>query len=150
VPQLQSYLKDADSGVRYWGVMGALMRGPAATQAMREGLLAALEDPSASVRIAAAQALARHGAASDLPRALDTLRACADPTRTSAFAGIAAMNVIDELGERARPLLGFVRGMEVRDPQTPSRNNDYVQRLKGIVLERFGEEPAPTGRKKRN
>lgn len=150
VPQLQSYLKDADSGVRYWGVMGALMRGPAAMQAMREGLLAALEDPSASVRIAAAQALARHGAASDLPRALDTLRACADPTRTSAFAGIAAMNVIDELGERARPLLGFVRGMEVRDPQTPSRNNDYVQRLKGIVLERFGEEPAPTGRKKRN
>lgn len=150
VPQLQSYLKDADSGVRYWGVMGALMRGPAATQSMREGLVAALEDPSASVRIAAAQALARHGAASDLPRALDTLRACADPTRTSAFAGIAAMNVIDELGERARPLLGFVRGMEVRDPQTPSRNNDYVQRLKGIVLERFGEEPAPTGRKKRN
>ncbi|MFM9091171.1 MAG: sulfatase, partial [Verrucomicrobiota bacterium] len=74
----------------------------------------------------------------------------ADPTRTSAFAGIAAMNVIDELGERARPLLGFVRGMEVRDPNTPARNNDYVQRLKGIVLERFGEEPAPTGRKKRN
>ncbi len=150
VPQLQAYLKDGDSGVRYWGVMGALMRGPAAMPAMREGLVAALQDPSASVRIAAAQALARQGDAADLPRALDTLRACADPTRTSAFAGIAALNVIDELGEKAQPLLGFVRSMEVRDPNTPSRNNDYVQRLKGIVLARFGEEPPTTGRKKRN
>ncbi len=150
VPQLQAYLKDGDAGVRYWGVMGALMRGPTATRAMREGLVAALQDPSANVRIAAAQVLARHGDASDLPRTLDTLRACADPTRTSAFAGIAAMNVIDELGERARPLLDFVRGMEVRDPQTPSRNNDYVQRLKGIVLERFGEAPVTPARKKRN
>ena len=150
VPQLQAYLKDGDSGVRYWGVMGALMRGPAAMPAMREGLVAALQDPSASVRIAAAQALARQGSPADLPRALDTLRACADPTRTSAFAGIAALNVIDELGEKAQPLLGFVRSMEVRDPNTPSRNNDYVQRLKGIVLARFGEEPPTTGRKKRN
>jgi hypothetical protein len=40
--------------------------------------------------------------------------------------------------------------MEVRDPNTPSRNNDYVQRLKGIVLARFGDEPPTTGRKKRN
>ena len=150
VPQLQAYLKDGDSGVRYWGVMGALMRGQEAMPAMREGLVAALQDPSASVRIAAAQALARQGYAADLPRALDTLRACADPTRTSAFAGIAALNVIDELGEKAQPLLGFVRSMEVRDPNTPSRNNDYVQRLKGIVLARFGEEPPTTGRKKRN
>lgn len=150
VPQLQAYLKDGDSGVRYWGVMGALMRGPAAMPAMREGLVAALQDPSASVRIAAAQTLARQGSPADLPRALDTLRACADPTRTSAFAGIAALNVIDELGEKAQPLLGFVRSMEVRDPNTPSRNNDYVQRLKGIVLARFGDEPPTTGRKKRN
>lgn len=150
LPQLQAYLRDGDSGVRYWGVMGALMRGPAATRTMREGLIAAVHDPSVSVRIAAAHALARHGDPADLSLALDTLRACADPARTSAFAGIAAMNVIDELGERARPLLDFVRGMEVQDPNTPSRNNDYVQRLKGIVLARFGEEPPPTGRKKRN
>jgi len=149
IPQLQAYLKDGDSGVRYWGVMGALMRGPAATRAMREGLVAALEDTSPSVRIAAAQALARQGDAADLPRVLETLRACADPTRTGAFAGIAALNVIDELGEQARPLVDFVRGMEVRDPHTPARNNDYVQRLQGIVLARFGEEPATPGRKRR-
>jgi hypothetical protein len=39
--------------------------------------------------------------------------------------------------------------MEVRDPHTPARNNDYVQRLQGIVLARFGEEPATPGRKRR-
>lgn len=143
VPQLQAYLKDGDSGVRYWGAMGALMRGPAAVRSMHAGLVAALDDSSASVRIAAANALAQHGGPADLPRALDTLRACADPTRTGAAAGIAAMNVIDELGEKARPLLPFVRAMAVSDPHTPARNNDYVQRLKGIVLSGFGEEAPP-------
>jgi arylsulfatase A-like enzyme len=147
VPELKAFLRDSDSGVRYWGAMGALMRGPAAVDAMRAELTAALRDASSSVRIAAANALARHGGADDLAGALTTLRECADPTKTSAYAGIAAMNVIDELGSKAAPLLAFVRTMPTVDPQALGRGNDYVQRLKGIVLTRFGEPPPP-GKKK--
>lgn len=147
VPQLQVYLRDPDSGVRYWGAMGALMRGPAAVEAMRAALTAALGDASPSVRIAAANAFAKHGNAADLTRALATLRECANPTKTSAYAGIAAMNVIDELGGKAAPLLAFVRDMPTVDPHALARGNDYVHRLKEHVLLRFGETPPPLPKK---
>jgi uncharacterized sulfatase len=150
IPQLQAFLRDADSGVRYWGAMGALMRGSTGVEALRAELSTALDDASPSVRIAAANAFARHGRPADLIRALATLQQCADPTKTSAYAGIAAMNVVEELGEKARPLLGFVRTMPTADPQALARGNDYVHRLKGMVLANFGEAPPPPpARKKR-
>lgn len=148
VPQLQAFLRDPESGVRYWGAMGALMRGPSAVEALRAELHTALNDASPSVRIAAANAFAKHGRAADLTRALTTLRECADPTKTSAYAGLAAMNVVDELDTKAKPLLDFVRTMPTVDPHALARGNDYVQRLKGMVLARFGEASPPAVRKK--
>ena len=149
VPQLQAWLRDPDSGVRYWAALGLRMRGRPAVAASRPALLRALDDTSASVRIAAADALAKYSDAADLSRALETLQACADPTRTSAYAGIAAMNVIDELGLAARPLLPFVRTMPTADPPALARGNEYVQRLRTHILTRFGETPPPAEKKKR-
>ena len=54
---LRAALKDPLPMVRYWGVMGAL-RAPEYTQSLLPPLL---QDPVASVRIAAAAAIARHG-----------------------------------------------------------------------------------------
>ena len=133
-PQLKTYLRDADSGVRYWGAMGALMRGKPAVDALHAELNAALSDTAPSVRIAAAEALAKYGNAADLARALATLKDCADPTKSNAYAGIAAMDTIDELGTKAAPLLEFVRTMPTVDPNASKRGNEYVQRLKAHVL----------------
>lgn len=142
VPQLKTFLADRDSGVRYWGAMGALMRGAGAVRLMKRELLAALGDSSASVRIATAEALAKFGDATDLQRALATLRECADPTKTSAYAGIAAMDAINNLGAKAAPLANFIRGMPTVDPRAKPRGNDYVHRLKDQVLEKL---PAGAG-----
>ncbi len=136
-PELRKYLGDADSGVRYWGAAGLLMRGQAAVAAGRAELLAALADTSASVRVAAAEALGRYGDAADLERALATLKAAADPTRTSAYAAIAAMNAIDALGAKAEPLIESVRATPGRDPNAVGRANSYVSRLQADFLERF-------------
>lgn len=141
VPQLLSFLSDADSGVRYWGAMGALMRGTAAVDAMNPPLVAALDDRSPSVRIAAAEALARHGRPAEVTRALAALMECADPTRTSAYAGIAAMNAIDELGAKAAPLLAAIKAMPTSDPHAAPRGDGYVARLKTYIISKF--EPAP-------
>ena len=84
VPQLKQYLKDGDSGVRYWGAMGALMRGALAVNTLKPELTAALDDASPSVRIAAAEALVKYGDATDASRGLGALKACADPAKTSA------------------------------------------------------------------
>ncbi|MDO8544301.1 MAG: sulfatase-like hydrolase/transferase [Opitutaceae bacterium] len=138
VPQLQAFLRDADSGVRYWGAMGALMRGGPTVAAMKRELSAALTDSSAGVRIAAAEALAKFGATAELEPALAALRHCADPTKTSAYAGIEALNAIDRIGAKAAPLLDFIRAMPTVDPRATTRGNDYVHRLKTYLTAASG------------
>src|SRR5262249_31378606 len=66
VPALLRSLRDADSAVRYWAALGLLMRGDATVKAARGELTAALGDSSPYVRIAAAEALGRHGDDADL------------------------------------------------------------------------------------
>src|SRR5262249_22999696 len=115
LPDLKQCLKDDDSGVRYWGAMGILMRGQDAVNASKAELVAALKDSSASVRIAAAAALGQFGGEVELAGALAVLKNDADPTKTSAYAGIAAMNVINALGAKAASLAGFVKTMPTKD-----------------------------------
>lgn len=141
LPELKKFLKDADSGVRYWGAMGILMRGQSAVDASKAELTAALEDSSPSVRVAAAEALGKHGNEADLQAALAVLKADADPTKTGAYVGIAAMNAIDALGKKAAPLLDFVKSMPVRDDKAVARANEYVPRLQATVLANFGAKP---------
>jgi uncharacterized sulfatase len=143
LPRLKKLLQDRDSAVRYWGAMGILMRGPKAVNAARLELGAALKDTSASVRIAAAEALGTFGGPAELGAALTALRHDADPTKTSAYAAIAAMNVIDRLGARAAPLVEFVKTMPTKDPNAVARANEYVGRLRETILQAHGQQAAP-------
>ncbi len=140
LPELKRYLSDSDSGVRYWGAAGILLRGQSAVDACKAELTTALKDTSVSVRVPAAEALGRYGAESDLKLALAALKEIADPTHTSAYAGIAAMNAIDVLGPKAEPLVDFVRTMPTKDPKLSSRVNQYVKQLQNYFLSHF--EPA--------
>ncbi len=137
LPELKKYLGDADSGVRYWGAAGILLRAQAGVDTSKAELTAALKDSSASVRVPAAEALGRYGDKADLQRALTTLKAAADPTRTSAYVAIAAMNAIDALGPKAAPLVDFIRTMPTRDPRAVGRANAYVSQLQADFLARF-------------
>jgi arylsulfatase A-like enzyme len=141
--KLKKFLTDADSGVRYWGAMGILMRGAKAVNASKQELGAALKDSSPSVRIAAAEALGQHGGPVELAPALVTLRNDADPTKTSAYAATAAMNAIDRLGLKAAPLVEFVKTMPTKDPNAVGRGNEYVGRLRETILETHGQKAAP-------
>jgi len=145
--QLRQFLHDGDSGVRFWGAVGALVRGEAAVAALHDDLLPALADSAFSVRIPAAEALVRYGNAADAAAGLAALAEAADPTHSSAYAGILAMNAIDVLGERAAPLLEFIRTMPTRDPHAVNRANGYVERLRKKILgeEANDEEPPPQG-----
>lgn len=132
--RIRQLLGNSDSGVRYWGAMSCVIRGTQAVSDFHLELTQALKAPSPSVRIAAAEALGRYGAPADLPLVLEVLKECADPTRTSAYAATAAMNVIDNLGEKANPLHGFIQTMPTRDPQATPRGNEYVERMRKKIL----------------
>ena len=137
VSALRSYLRDEDSAVRYWGAMGLLMRETLAVAAARQDLLRALEDESPSVRAVAAEALARFGEDEDLPRALATLADLADARRHGLYVALLALNAIDALGVKAKPLADELAKL----PRVPEgyhrRLRNYTGRLLGEILGRL-------------
>lgn len=122
-------LADPDSAVRYWAAMGLLMRGAAATSEAAPALRKALADPSPYVRIVAAEALARYGDARDRNKALAVLLELAPADRNGVYVSLAALNAIDGLGEKARPVREAVAGLPREDPAAPARLRSYIPRL---------------------
>ena len=134
--QLAKAMTDADAGVRYWGVMGVLMRGKDEVFALHKELVTASGDASVSVRIAAAEALGRYGTAEDLQKALAILIQAADPVANGAYSAIQALNAISVLGKKATPLKEQVAKLPLADPKAPARvSAEYTTRL----VKRLGE-----------
>jgi uncharacterized sulfatase len=129
LPELKKLLKDDDSAVRYWAALGLLMRGPSAVEAAREELTRALVDAAPAVRIAAAEALGRHGGAAALEKALPVLLELSDPVKNGAYVAIEALNAIDNLGDKAARLKDEIKKLPLKDPNAPQRANEYVPRL---------------------
>ncbi len=141
--QLQSGLKDPDSGVRYWAAMGLLIRGQQAVRTARTDLLRALADESPSVRVVAAWALGLHAEADDLPKVLQTLQDHASPEANGAYLATFTLNVIDALGRKAEPIYPALRQLPLKDPKAPARANEYVERLLPVILGPDWQPPKP-------
>jgi uncharacterized sulfatase len=128
--QLEHAMADADSGVRYWGVMGVLIRGGPEVRNAHASLRKALSDDSPHVRIAAAEALGKHGSDDDLKAALDLLIRLADSEKNNSYIAIHALNAIDALGTKAAPLKNQIASLPTVDPKSPARvNTEYTVKL---------------------
>lgn len=132
--RLRSGLTDPDSGVRYWAVLGHLIRGPDAVQAARSALRDRLADESPSVRIMTAWTLAAHGSADDLSPALATLAQLAPPDRNGLHVSLLALNAIDALGPKAVSLRATLATMPRQDPAADPRMAEDVPRLVDWIL----------------
>lgn len=130
VPRLVEMLGDRDSGVRYWAAVGLCIRGERAVAAGGEPLRRLLADESPSVRLAAAEALARFGAASDRAPAVARITDLMSPLSAGAYVAIEALNVLDACGAPVvEPLRARIGALPPYDPQAPKRANVYVARL---------------------
>ncbi|HEY2838299.1 MAG TPA: sulfatase-like hydrolase/transferase [Pirellulales bacterium] len=127
--ELAKLLTDRDSGVRYWGAMGILMRGKTAVAASAPALREALADRSPFVRIVAAQALAQYGDEANLRPSLDVLAELAPPEKQNVFVAMAALSAINSLGAKAVPLIEMVRKLDPKGPSPDARFDPYVPRL---------------------
>ncbi|MDX1382095.1 MAG: HEAT repeat domain-containing protein, partial [Thermoanaerobaculia bacterium] len=125
VPRLSA----ADAGVRYWGCVGALVRGEPAVALLREPLRALLDDPSPAVRLTAAEALGRYGDAADLQRALRVLLAAASLETQDLAVAATALEAIDALDRRALALLDEVQRLPVEHPKVPWEQSARVPEL---------------------
>lgn len=146
LPQLHDLAEDGDSAVRYWAMLGFLMRGPAGVTDGAPALRHALNDPSPYVRIVAAEALARHGAEPDLAPSLAVLGALAPWESNNVFTSMAALSAIEAIGSKAAPLHDLVRKMKPSGPSPDDRFDSYVQRL----MANIAPAPANEGAAKKN
>ncbi len=137
LPALKKAMNDADSAVRYWAVLGVLMRGKAAVEATHSELRAALKDSSADVSITAAQALGQFGSDADLKDVLPFLAEHADWKKHGVFSALAALNSLDALGAKASPLATVIKSLPTNGPSPNARFNSYVPRLVEDLQGRF-------------
>lgn len=129
LPTLRKNLHDPDAVVRYWAVLGILMRGRDAVAEIGNELTSLLKDSSPDVRIAAAEAVARYGSKEEAAPALSLLLDQADWKRQGVFSAMSALNSIDALGQAAASIVPALSALPTNGPAPHARYNEYVPRL---------------------
>ena len=120
--------------MRYWGAVGLLARGEPAVRAVRPLLRAALDDPSASVQLTAAEALGRFGTEEDLAPALDLLLSRANLDGNDLFTVVLALNALDYLDDRARGAVETIRALPRGQAGMRRQYQSYVPQLVDKIL----------------
>ena len=117
IPKLLDALQSEDASIRYWAATGIGNIGPAATSTLKR-VVESLNDPSPSVRIAAARAVAKLGSPEE---ALPVLEA--ELQSDHQWGRLAAAIVLDEMDEEARPALPSLQQALLNQP------NKYIVRV---------------------
>ena len=117
IPKLLDALQNEDASIRYWAATGIGNIGPAATSTLKH-VAESLNDPSPSVRIAAARAVAKLGSPEE---ALPVLEA--ELQSDHQWGRLAAAIVLDEMDEEARPALPSLQQALLNQP------NKYIVRV---------------------
>ena len=133
--QIRAALESKDSAVRWWAVRGLMLRGAGAVGAAGDEIRKAMADPSPSVRVVAAHAVAEFGGETDRNQALEVLLGLSNVTNNSLYLALAALNAIEALGTKADAVRGRVAMLPKTSPAIPQRLSDYVPRLEQIITE---------------
>ncbi len=155
LPELRKHLADPDSAIRYWAALGVLMRGKESVTTARVDLQKTLADPSPFVRIPAAQALAQHGDAADLAKALPVLLEQADWNKSGVFASVSALNALGALGPKAVTAADAIKSLPEKGASPDGRYNSYIPRLLADLTtdlgggSKAGKEKAPAKKAKK-
>ena len=137
LPGLIAALDDASEPLRWWAAQGCTMLGAQSAPA-EAALRRRLADPSGAVQVAAAEALAALG---KLDAALPALERCIESSPTPAFI-MQAGNVLDRLGERARPALPAMKRAVASAPSAPAGSYPPQHILHHAIAVLEGTTPA--------
>lgn len=132
--QLVAGLAHTDSAVRYWAAMGLLIRGEKAVKEAGDPLHKALKDSSKSVRVIAAEALTNYGGSEYLEECLGELIHLSDYRNSDAYVATLALNVIDQLDEKAHSLNDQISKIPTNIKGYPARASGYAGRVVKNIL----------------
>ncbi|MFG0336001.1 MAG: sulfatase-like hydrolase/transferase [Maioricimonas sp. JB049] len=139
ISELRGLLDSDESGVRYWGAMGLLIRKEDGVNQGRRALRSALEDSSPSVQVAAGEALACYGNPEDVDLALPVLLKNANLEESGLYVAMQALNAIDAADEKAAPIRDEIAALPHEAPSYDRRLRSYVPNLIKKILADLGE-----------
>ncbi|MEL7499976.1 MAG: sulfatase [Planctomycetota bacterium] len=125
---LVSAVASPNPTVAYWGAIGALVDGQAGFESARETLLQRVDDENPAVAIACCELVATYGSDDQQTDALNRLAYFADYRNSNVLGSVAALNVIDRLGDKAELIKSSLSKVPPMDPDF-SRGKDYINRL---------------------
>ena len=137
-PDLESLVTSANSSnptMRYWAALGLHFRGQRMIESYSELIEKLLNDSSPAVAIVAAESLARWGDEASVTKALGVLEHYADFNNSNPFYAIHALNAIDRLNEKAKPILDRLNSLPLDDGL--KRGGKYIQRLVPDILSSY-------------
>lgn len=135
--KLRAGFDDTDSAVRYWAALGALIRGQEGVRSLAGPLREALSDEAPAVRVAAGEALGRHGSDTDAARALAVLVELADAEKHGLHIAMVALNALDYLDDRAGPALNRILSLPQELSGTDRRFRIYLPNLLAKIRSDF-------------
>ena len=121
--RLFGMLSDEDSLVRYWAVRGLALRGNSTL------LESAINDSNPSVAIAACDGILLANDKARTQQAISRLVELANVEKTSHYAAVAALNVLDMRAELSDSLKNELRKLPRQQQKPPARVGKYVGRL---------------------
>ncbi len=131
--ELRAGLQARDGAVRYWAATGAVIRGKAAVAELAGPLRDALADKDPAVRVAAGEALGRHGSDADAARARPVLADLANAERHGVYVAMAALNALDYMDGRAAPSLPQILALPAQPAGLDRRFRAYLPNLIGKI-----------------
>jgi hypothetical protein len=136
----QDGIEAEENAVRYWSLLGLLIRGEPAVRASEAELARRLDDSVPACRTLAAQCLAQFGTGAHAAAAVERLLAQADLEQNPLFVSLLALNALDAIRESTaglEPYRARLAALPREVDRVPNRLAGYVPRL----LERLlGEE----------
>lgn len=138
IPELKAAFADKDSAIRYWAVMGTLMRGAEGVSQLHQELVVATRDSSSYVQIPAHWALAKHGSFQERAASLSALAQLSDWSRHNVFTAMSALCAIGDLGDAAKGVLEDLKKLPKKGASPDPRFDSYVSRL---LADLTGSEP---------
>ena len=128
--RLTESLENKEPAIRYWAVLGLTYYGKDSVVAAQKQIRTLVaEDRCPSVRVVAAEALAQHGGKDDLGKGLKVLLTYADAKKNSIYVSLAALNALDRLGEKARPIAKELRELPTEGMPAGHRAAPGIGRL---------------------
>jgi arylsulfatase A-like enzyme len=135
MPHIINGFNDDDPAIRYWAVLGTLIRGDDAFSLASNQVRYSLDDDNPNVQVAAAQTLTLYGSPEEKDSAVETLLELVPADKVNAFVSIAALNILADLDQSYQEQIqSILSDMEVMDPNLPDRPNDYVHRVVSDIL----------------